>query len=533
VIRLRVLGEVEVLGPDGTELEAVVRQPKRLALFLYLLLSDRRFHRRDSLLALFWPDQDDQHARAALRRSLYFLRTHLGTTTIETRGDEVGVRAEAAWCDATAFGEAVRAGRHEDALMHYRGDLLEGVHIASAPDVGRWLDETRARQLREAVRAAVALAEAAEKAGDAEAAMRWSSRAAELADDEAGMTAHLQRLGRLHQGTEAQAAYSRAFGDLAEPGTATSLVRGADVVIHCAAQMGLADPLRSHEVNVIGTERLARAARAAGVGRFIYISSISVLGGTRRPQNVLTEDDEPEDTDHLNAYAGTKYLGECRLRDAAGGELSWTIIRPTNVYGLGSGPWFRNWVRVIRRLPIAIGDVAIDVVHVDDVVQALCQAAAMPPGANHLLHVGHEMVKLNRYVQAIGELVGRRVWTLPRRLDTAARWAIERAYRLVSGRNMSMALTRSVRYPHARAAAVLGFAPRIRLVDGLRMMAEQYRLEPLTPTECGARMGHTHAYGSIHGNIDDALNRARAHLGIASVGPPSGATPTVARESRA
>lgn len=269
------------------------------------------------------------------------------------------------------------------------------------------------------------------------------------------------------------------FGDLAEPDTGRRLVRGADVVIHCAAQMGLADPVRSHEVNVIATERLARAARAAGVGRFIYVSSISVLGGTRRPQNVLTEDDEPEDTDHLNAYARTKYLGECRLRDAAGGELSWTVIRPTNVYGLGSGPWFRNWVRAIRRLPVVVGDIAIDVVHVDDVVQALCLTAGTPPGGNYVVHIGHEMVKLNRYVQAIGELVGRRVRALPPRVDAVVRWGIERGYRLLTGHYMSMALTRSVRYPHARALSLLGYAPRIRLVDGLRMMADDYQLEPV------------------------------------------------------
>lgn len=152
MIRARVLGEVEVFGPDGTELDAVVRQPKRLVLFLYLLLSDRRFHRRDSLLAMFWPEHDDQHARAALRRSLHFLRAQFGPAAIETRGDEVGVAADAAWCDAAAFGEALRAGRHEDALMLYRGDLLEGVHISSAPDVGRWLDESRASQRREARR---------------------------------------------------------------------------------------------------------------------------------------------------------------------------------------------------------------------------------------------------------------------------------------------------------------------------------------------------------------------------------------------
>ena len=272
------------------------------------------------------------------------------------------------------------------------------------------------------------------------------------------------------------------FGDLVEPDTAAQLVRGVDVVIHCAARLGLADPARSAAVNVIGTERLARAARSAHVRRFIYVSSISVLGATRRSQDVLTEDDEPEDIERLNAYARTKYFGERRLRDAAGGkgELSWTIIRPTNVYGVGSRPWFSNWVRAIERLPIAVGDVAIDMVHVADVVQALCLAAAMPAGENHVLHVGHEMVKLNRFVQAIGDVVGRRVRTLPPHLDAVARWVIERGYRALTGRHMSMALTRSVRYPYARAASLLGYAPRVRLIDGLRMMAQQYRLEPAT-----------------------------------------------------
>ncbi|HKA60182.1 MAG TPA: NAD(P)-dependent oxidoreductase [Gemmatimonadales bacterium] len=268
-----------------------------------------------------------------------------------------------------------------------------------------------------------------------------------------------------------------SFGDLAEPDAAKSLVRGADVVIHCAAQMGRADPAKSYAINVIGTERLARAARAAAVGRFIYVSSISVLGATRRPDNVLTEDDEPADTEHLNAYARSKYLGECRLRDAAGPELAWTVIRPTNVYGLGSGPWFKNWIRSIHRLPVALGDVAIDVVNVDDVVQALCAAAAMPPYGNHVLHVSHEMVKLNRYVQAIADMIGRRAWTLPSRVDAVLRWIIERGYRLVSGRHMSLALTRSVRYPHARATAVLDYLPRVRFSEGLRMMTEQYRLQ--------------------------------------------------------
>ena len=254
MIRLRVLGEVEVCASDGSEIEAVVRQPKRLALFLYLLLSDRRFHRRDSLLALFWPDQDDQHARAALRRSLHFLRVHLGTKAIDTRGDDdVGVAPDAAWCDATAFRDALRAGKYEDALTLYRGDLLEGVHIASAPEVGQWLDETRTRQRREAVRAATILADAAEKSGDADAAVRWSSRAAELADDEEGITAHLQRLGRFHRGTEAQAVYRRYADRLAtalelEPSAALRAL--ADRVATARDERRQASTLRSDVIAV-------------------------------------------------------------------------------------------------------------------------------------------------------------------------------------------------------------------------------------------------------------------------------------------
>src|SRR5262245_33765285 len=116
MIRLRVFGEVEAFGPDGAELEAVVRQPKRLALFLYPWLSVRRLHLPPSLRALFWPDPDAQQARAALPRSLTFLRTEWGggggAPVFDTRGDEVGIAADAAWCDAAAFRAAVRGGRH-------------------------------------------------------------------------------------------------------------------------------------------------------------------------------------------------------------------------------------------------------------------------------------------------------------------------------------------------------------------------------------------------------------------------------------
>jgi serine/threonine-protein kinase len=55
VIRLRTLGALELRGRGGQELRAVLAQPRRMALLAYLALATpRSYHRRDTVLALFW-----------------------------------------------------------------------------------------------------------------------------------------------------------------------------------------------------------------------------------------------------------------------------------------------------------------------------------------------------------------------------------------------------------------------------------------------------------------------------------------------
>ncbi len=79
MIELRTLGALELRGADGFEFRPILQQPKRLALLVYLAVATpRRFHRRDTLLGIFWPELDAEHARPALRRALYFLRRSLG-----------------------------------------------------------------------------------------------------------------------------------------------------------------------------------------------------------------------------------------------------------------------------------------------------------------------------------------------------------------------------------------------------------------------------------------------------------------------
>jgi DNA-binding SARP family transcriptional activator len=150
-LRLLTLGTLDLLAPDGSELRSVLAQPRRIALLAYLALATPRGpHRRDRLLALFWPDQDQAHARNALSQAVYFLRNSLGADAVVSRtAEELALDMSTVWCDAIAFDEALDARRYVDAVELYRGELLAGFHVAgAAPDFAAWLDTMRATYAR-------------------------------------------------------------------------------------------------------------------------------------------------------------------------------------------------------------------------------------------------------------------------------------------------------------------------------------------------------------------------------------------------
>ncbi|HEX9105916.1 MAG TPA: BTAD domain-containing putative transcriptional regulator, partial [Longimicrobiales bacterium] len=179
MIELRVLGALDLRSNEGAEILSVLSQPKRTALLCYLAFATPRgFHRKDKLLVLFWPEHDQEHARAALRQAVYFLRRSIGEEAILSRGDdELAVADAALWCDAVAFENAMAEGRPDEALDLYRGDLLQGFFVEDAPDFERWLDTERERLRARAAQAAWALAERAEVAQDAATAATWGKQA--------------------------------------------------------------------------------------------------------------------------------------------------------------------------------------------------------------------------------------------------------------------------------------------------------------------------------------------------------------------
>src|SRR6266496_3283097 len=130
MLKLQLLGSLDLLDA-GRDISPVLRRPKSLALLAYLAAARQRgFHRWDTLLALFWPDLDQAHARNALRQTVHSLRHVLGAEAVVGRGEaELSVERSRTWCDASQFEELLDASNAASAVALYRGELLCGFHI--------------------------------------------------------------------------------------------------------------------------------------------------------------------------------------------------------------------------------------------------------------------------------------------------------------------------------------------------------------------------------------------------------------------
>jgi DNA-binding SARP family transcriptional activator len=189
MIDLMLLGPHAARGPDGRELASLPAQPKRFALLAYLAIgAGAGYHRRDSLAAMFWPEMDQFAARRALRNTLYHLREALGQGVIVTRGDDaVGLDPAQLTCDVTRLADAVTAGRYQEAVETFRGELLAGLHVANAGEAfEEWISTERRRLGELVMRALTGLVEREEQAGNLLAAAGWAQRAATLAPGDEG-----------------------------------------------------------------------------------------------------------------------------------------------------------------------------------------------------------------------------------------------------------------------------------------------------------------------------------------------------------
>src|SRR5215216_5193071 len=139
---LRMLGGISLTVGAETDVDVVLRQPKSVALLAYLTMpKPGTWHRRDAVVAAFWPEFDQSRARTSLRGSLYTLRKNLDEGTVRTRGDdEVSVDPDLLTTDVAAMLDAFDAQRYDEALALYAGELLPALHVSDAEGFEQWLE---------------------------------------------------------------------------------------------------------------------------------------------------------------------------------------------------------------------------------------------------------------------------------------------------------------------------------------------------------------------------------------------------------
>lgn len=172
----------------------------------------------------------------------------------------------------------------------------------------------------------------------------------------------------------------------------TAALQRIEVVIHAAARAHVMrdealDPLAEYRrVNVAGTLNLARQAAAAGVRRFVFVSSIKVNGESTQPGRPFTADDIPAPEDAYGISKAEAEAGLWEIARAAGMEL--VIVRPVLVYGPGVKGNLASMMRWVHRgLPLPLGAVTGNrrsLVALDNLVDLLAVCAVHPKAANQV-----------------------------------------------------------------------------------------------------------------------------------------------------
>ena len=174
---LRLLGGLSVDAP-GVPASARALQRKRLALLALLAASGRRWS-RDKLVAVLWPELNDERARHQLASSVYDIRNAFGEAALLSSGDELALNQDVFSVDVAEFDGAFARGDYEGATGLYAGPFLDGFFLADAPEFEQWVERERTRLSHRFADALERIAGQREVAGEtAVAATAWR-RAAE------------------------------------------------------------------------------------------------------------------------------------------------------------------------------------------------------------------------------------------------------------------------------------------------------------------------------------------------------------------
>ena len=246
---------------------------------------------------------------------------------------------------------------------------------------------------------------------------------------------------------------------------------GATEVVHLAARAHIThataeDSLAAfRSVNVDGTLNLARQAAAAGVKRFVFISSVKANGESTQPGRAFTETDAPNPQD---AYGQRKHEAEQGLRQlSANTGMEVVIIRPPLVYGPGVKANFAALMRAVQRgWPLPLGAVhnQRSFVALDNLVDFIVTCITHPQAANQTF-LGSDGQDLSTTELVRG--MAQAAW-VPARLLPVPVWALQAGASLLGKGDAVQRLCGNLQVDMSKARSLLGWVPPVSVEEGLR-----------------------------------------------------------------
>ncbi|MDD5658265.1 MAG: NAD-dependent epimerase/dehydratase family protein [Elusimicrobia bacterium] len=247
---------------------------------------------------------------------------------------------------------------------------------------------------------------------------------------------------------------------------------GAQLVIHLAGSVHEpAGEAACRTANVEGTRALALAARRAGVGRFVFASSVKAMGEGSAPGEVW---DETRPCRPQDAYGRSKLSAEHELADVAkDGGLEAVILRLPMVHGPGVKANMRRLLRAVQKgLPMPLGLIrnARSLLFVGNAVDAMLAAAEHPAakGETFLLCDG-EAVSTPELVRCLARAMGKRAILLPIPIG------LLRGIGALAGRACDVdRLASSLAVDCGKFKRLAAWTPPFSVHDGLRQTAEWF-----------------------------------------------------------
>lgn len=271
-------------------------------------------------------------------------------------------------------------------------------------------------------------------------------------------------------------------GDLTDPSSLMRLFDGLDGAVDVLHTAGVIHPARVADfeaVNTGGTRTMLDAALAAGVRRFVHVSSNSPFGTNAHPGDRF-RNDEPYHPYY--GYGRSKMHAELAVFEAVDRGLDAVLVRPPWFYGPHQPPRQTTFFRMVRtgRFPVfGRGDQSRSMVYVDNLVQGVVRAELVttPPGLGWWIADARPYT-VNEIVATVGRALADEGFEVaPNRVrlpEVIARFAeladssLQRVGRYQQQVHVLGEMNKNIACDISVSRAELGYDPEIELYEGMR-----------------------------------------------------------------